>query len=216
MKCIENMLLLSLVLNFVFNPIYSSPRKLSISKGFKIGVNYSSLIGESVNHKPNYGKNIDISYYTAFDLREKLSFQFEIHFSGKGWELDGASMKEWTGWRTKGYAEFNYYSVDIPIVSKLFLNDDFFLSAGGSINYLISGTSYINGSDIETDQPLKNKLTYRIDDLNNPDFSLLVGCGFTIWKMICEFRYSIGLTRFFHHLADFRWELFQIQIGYVI
>lgn len=170
-------LFLSLTLYTPVPEIYSQDL---LYKGFKVGINLANISGEDVGDtETNTGPVLGA--YVVLGITDRFSFQPEVLYSEKGWEL------------FDGVVKVNISYLDIPLLARLTLLSnsktslDFYL--GPTFSIKLKGTMETSG--VETDFVVKKT-----------DFGVTFGADFRYDQVIFEARFTQGLSSIDASAAD--------------
>jgi hypothetical protein len=139
--------------------------------GAKAGFNMSNLAGRE---DANTLIGIHLGGFAELKLSDKFAVQPELLFSMQGAGSDAADLKT------------NY--INIPVMAKYFVTDNFSVEAGPQIGFLMSAK--FDGEDAK-------------DGLNSTDFGLNFGGSYYIDEnMFLTARYGFGLSEVEKDLAS--------------
>ena len=170
----KNSLLLFICLFVSVHLSYAQPFGVKAglnSFGVKAGLNLSTIGGDSEGVATKAG--IHFGAFTQLGLTDLFKIQAELIYSQQGAGIDDLDD-----------AKFNYNYLNIPIIVK-------FYPGGGGFNVHAGlQTGFVLSAELSTpsvDVDVK-------DDLEVLDFSLAVGIGFDINKIVIDARFIPGLT----------------------
>lgn len=130
--------------------------------GLKGGLNVSDLSNSEASALVGF----HIGGFAEFMIMEKFALQPELLFSTQGAKYDSGTL--------------NLIYVNLPVMGKYSVTENFSIEAGPQIGFLISAKD--DDSDV-------------IDSFNTIDFCLNLGIGYTLnEKMMLQLRYNLGLS----------------------
>lgn len=151
--------------------------------GVKGGVNFSNLYTEDVDDN-NVLTSFNAGFYAKLPITESVAIQPEFLYSRKGAELvyDNAFAQ--------GTAKFKLNYVEVPVLLKVNILENFNIHAGPYFAYLIDAqvTNEASNANFDFEQNFEN------DDFNKFDAGLSAGFGFDFDNLGIGFRYNYGLT----------------------
>jgi Outer membrane protein beta-barrel domain len=151
--------------------------------GIKGGVNFSNLYSEDVDDE-NVLTGFNIGLFTQLELTEGISIQPEINYTTKGAEL------KYNNVFFEGTSKFKLNYVEIPVLLKVNVTENFNLHAGPYAAFLVSSkitSENANGEETSNDN-------VDTDDLNKFDYGLAAGVGFDFDSFGIGARYNYGLS----------------------
>ncbi len=166
--------------------------------GLKGGVNFASFSGKDV-------ENVDsktafhVGVLAEIPLLDKFSLQPELLYSVQG-------IKE-----NDDNAEFKLNYLQLPLMGKYYVTDEFSLEAGPQVGFLLSAKAKVEG---EGEGDIK-------DDMNKTDFGLNFGLGYTLGNRLnVNARYNFGLSKIYNKdtfLSDIKAynSVIQVSVGYI-
>ena len=144
--------------------------------GLKGGVNFASFSGKDV-------ENVDsktafhVGVLAEIPLLDKFSLQPELLYSVQG-------IKE-----NDDNAEFKLNYLQLPLMGKYYVTDEFSLEAGPQVGFLLSAKAKVEG---EGEGDIK-------DNMNKTDFGLNFGLGYTLGNRLnVNARYNFGLSKIYN------------------
>ena len=182
-----------------------------LSTGGRIGVNFSSLRGSSVqNSKMLVGYNIgpyfnyDMEDAISSDFGEILSLQAELSVQSKGATVDYLIVNSENSFDTVNVKQSFTY-VQVPLLAKFTFGDRWgpkYYGEGGFFGAALFGLTvdgekrYDHDNDDQTD-----RRTYR-DDYSGFDYGVVIGGGVIVpfggrrspWEFYANARYCLGLA----------------------
>ncbi|CAM1372675.1 porin family protein [Tenacibaculum xiamenense] len=170
--------------------------------GAKAGLNIASINGGNLQ---------DLSSRTSFhfggvaeiQITDKFSVQPEILYSAQG-----AKFKA-----SEGLIETNVtWKLDylnIPVMAKYYLADDFSLEAGPQIGFLLSSKADVELNDASVEQDIN-------DVVKSTDFGLNFGLGYKLDNGLnFGARYNLGLSNMLKESSESSKNgVFQFSVGY--
>lgn len=150
--------------------------------GIKGGANMSNLYSDDEGVDDNnvlWGFNAGV--YAAFPISDNIFIQPEILFTTKGAEL------EYNSDFASGTSKFKLNYVEVPLLVRFDLTENFNIHVGGYASYLVSSKVTGDG-DIEFDEELD------ADDFERFDAGLSAGIGIKLNPIGIGLRYNYGLT----------------------
>jgi len=151
--------------------------------GVKGGFNMSNMYTENADDENIiYGFNVGV--YGSFPITEHIAIQPELYFTTKGSEL------EYNNEFVTGAAKFRLDYIQLPIMVKFNLTDNFNIHAGPYGAYLVGAKlKSENDQDIfEFEEDLDT------DDFEKFEFGVSLGIGFDFDPVSIGLRYDYGLT----------------------
>lgn len=153
------------------------------SIGVKGGVNFTNLYTEEVDDN-NILTSFNLGFYVNVPVTNSLSIQPEFNFSRKGSELvyDNAFVS--------GTARFKLNYIEVPVLLKINLTENFNIHLGPYIAYLVDGqvTNESSNGNFDFEDNLSN------DDFNKFDYGLSGGIGIDFSTAQIGLRYNYGLA----------------------
>lgn len=152
--------------------------------GIKGGVNMSNLYSGNVDDKnATYGFNA--GFYAAFPISDNIFIQPEILYTTKGAEL------EYNNAFVSGVGKFRLNYIEVPLLVKFKLTQNFNIHVGGYASYLVDG-KVTNESSAGNAFDFEEKIS--ADDFNRFDAGLSAGVGVDFDPLSIGLRYNYGLT----------------------
>ncbi|MEM6718188.1 MAG: porin family protein [Bacteroidota bacterium] len=152
------------------------------SFGFKGGLNIASIGGDnSDGTSPRIGLHLGVM--GELSLSDKFSIQPELVYSQQGVKQDVAFTNQGMTIATAELeARYNY--LNLPILAKYYITENFSVEAGPQIGFLVSAEQEGGGVSVDADEVV-----------NNIDFSAGVGLGYKLNNGLnFNARYNIGLS----------------------
>ncbi|WP_333696610.1 porin family protein [Flavobacterium sp.] len=160
-----------------------NPSTTGASFGIKGGLNFSNLYTDDVDDN-NVLTSFNAGIFINMPLTQSISIQPEFLFSRKGAELvyDNAFAQ--------GTGKFKLNYIEVPVLLKLNLTENFNVHAGPYFAYLVDAqvTNESSSGNFDFEENLNN------DDFNKFDFGLSAGIGFDFDTFGIGARYNYGLT----------------------
>ncbi|WP_300569036.1 porin family protein [Flavobacterium sp.] len=178
--------LLSAVAIFAFGFANAQETKF----GIKAGLNMANLSGDIDDTSMKAG--LHVGAFAEIKISDKFAVQPEVLFSMQGAKVDGGD-----------YA-FNY--LNIPVMAKFFVTEQFSLEAGPQIGFLMSAKANPDEGD---SVDVKEFLT-------STDFGLNVGLGYDFTEnFTAGLRYNLGLSNISDEdNGDIKNNVFSVSVGY--
>lgn len=172
------------LLAFIVSSAQSNDNATSnLSFGVKGGVNFSNLYTEEVDDN-NVLTSFHVGVFATFPITDILGIQTEVLYSRKGAEL------EYNNAFLSGTAQFRLNYIEVPVLLKFNITDNFNIHAGPYVAYLID-VDVVNKSsnaNFDFEENLNN------DDFNKFDYGLSAGLGFDFNSFGIGARYNYGLA----------------------
>jgi len=144
--------------------------------GAKAGLNLSNIGGDLENTSSKVG--FQVGGFAEIKVSDKFAIQPELVFSTLGAKVDEAHL----GIPDK-YTFTSAY-LNIPLLAKYYITDEFSLEAGPQIGFLMSAKDKAEGASDDVK-----------DYYESIDFGLNFGAGYDVSKNInLGVRYSLGLS----------------------
>lgn len=150
--------------------------------GVKGGVNFSNMYTDDVDDN-NVLTSFNAGVYVNFPVTDLFSIQPEILYSRKGSELTYDNVF------ASGKAKFNLNYIEVPVLLKINVTDNFNIHAGPYFAYLID-SKITNDSDGAFDF----ETNFDNDDFNKFDAGIAAGIGFDFDSFGIGARYNYGLS----------------------
>jgi Outer membrane protein beta-barrel domain len=152
--------------------------------GVKGGVNFSNMYTEDVDDD-NVLTSFNAGLYVNIPITSSLSVQPEVLYSRKGSELTYDNLF------ASGTAKFKLNYIEVPVLLKVNLTDNFSIHAGPYVAYLIDSqvTNESDGGGYDFESNFDN------DDFNKFDAGLSAGLGFDFDSFGIGARYNYGLMK---------------------
>ncbi|MCF6350354.1 MAG: PorT family protein [Flavobacteriaceae bacterium] len=163
--------------------------------GFKVGANFANFSGDVENNgiKPSF----HVGGVVEVQINDFFSVQPEVLFSMQGYQdKDDALLK------------YNYHYVNVPIMVKYFVNENFSIDAGPQVGMLLAA-KISTGTEELTD----------VKDLSNTfDYGVNLGGSYEMDNgMNINIRYNYGLANVFDNESnDLKANntVIQVSLGY--
>lgn len=193
--------------------VNDSANQLDIKFGAKAGLNLATLSGdlEGVSSRTSF----HIGGMAEVMLNDEFAVQPELLYSSQGAKLDDGTLA------------FNY--LNLPIMGKYFVSDEFTIEAGPQFGYLLSAKLKYDSEDNgggggSINAPARNAKINRVaetedikEDVKSFDYGLNIGASYIIENGInISLRYYLGLANGSNLDGDgeFKNSVFQLSIGY--
>ena len=145
------------------------------------------------------------------EMSDTFSIQPELLYSGQG--FTGSEMDNSTGVDVNIDLKGRVNYLNLPIMAKYYVSENFSLEAGPQIGFLLSAESEteVSGGGISETEEVDFK-----DDLKSTDFALNLGAGYKLDSGLnFGLRYSMGLTDVPDEgSSDFKHSVLQLSVGY--
>lgn len=151
--------------------------------GVKGGANFSNLYTDDVDDN-NMLTSFNAGLYATIPITSLLSIQPEVLYSRKGSELTYDNVF------ATGRAKFKLNYIEVPVLLKFNISDNFNMHAGPYVAYLID-SQIKNEADSGAYDFESN---FDNDDFNKFDVGLSAGVGFDFDSFGIGARYNYGLT----------------------
>lgn len=158
-------------------------KKSNATFGVKGGVNFTNLYIDEVDDA-NMLVSFNAGMFVELPLSQGVAIVPEINFSRKGSEVQNTILGE--TYKSK----FKLSYLEIPVLLKLNLTENFNLHAGPYFAYLLDAKTDVvdeSGDNVTT-------FTYDTDDFNKLDYGLSAGLGFDFDAISIGARYNYGLN----------------------
>lgn len=182
------------------------------SFGIKGGVNFASIMGDTPNGV-KYRTAYNFGIVAEIETSSSTSVQPEILYSSQGFKFDGGRVNG----EMRDADDFKLDYLNIPIVFKYYINDEFSFETGPQVGFLLSSKAENNTVD-------SGRLR---DNLTNASFDFLIGFGYKFDNGFnVNARYIGGLTNvwkgyvknpppgYWYYDYGKRNSVFQLTLGY--
>jgi len=150
--------------------------------GIKAGVNFASILNENISGVKGR-TSFNAGIVAEIETSSSTAFQAEIVYSGQGFSYKGGNIPG-VGEALKDTYKLNY--LNIPMVFKYYVNDEFSIGVGPQVGFLLSAKTDVG--DIKVDDyftaasfDILFDLAYKFD--NGFNLSARYNLGLTdIWK----------------------------------
>lgn len=151
--------------------------------GVKGGLNFTNLYADEVDDN-NVLTSFNVGIYINLPVTNSLSLQPEFNFSRKGAELVYDNVF------VSGTSRFKLNYIEVPLLLKANLTDNFNIHFGPYVAYLIDGqaTNESSNNNFDFEDDLSN------DDFNKFDYGFSGGIGFDFPSTHIGIRYNYGLA----------------------
>lgn len=175
--------LVALTTTFSFGQTEPGTSTSGAEFGVKGGVNFSNLYTDEVDDN-NMLTSFNAGLYAKFPITQSVAIQPEFLFSRKGAEFvyDNAFAE--------GTARFKLNYIEVPVLLKLNVTENFNIHLGPYFAYLIDAqvTNESNADIFDFEENYDN------DDFNKFDTGLTAGVGLDFEGFGVGARYNYGLT----------------------
>lgn len=189
------------------------------SFGVKAGYNYANLVGDTpkmLNFEANHGFYVGASF--DLPIADVFSIQPEVIYSRQGAKMSGNIL----GVKFEGKLNMDY--VNVPVMAKLNIGDNFSVLAGPQVGFLVNDPQVVTSSSLTKDQSstLLNK-----DNFAKFDFGLSLGAMYRMNGLYFDARYYHGLANTFDSKnnsaqniqvgkdQNFRNSVFSVGVGFI-
>ena len=150
--------------------------------GVKGGVNFSNMYTEDVDDN-NVLTSFNAGLYVKLPITDMIAIQPELLYSRKGAELSYNNLF------ATGTAKFKLNYIELPVLLKLNLTDNFNIHAGPYLAYLVNAqvTNENDNGSLDFENTLDN------EDFNKFDYGVSGGIGFDFDSFSIGARYNYGL-----------------------
>ncbi len=156
--------------------------------GPKAGINLANLSGDIEDNKMLIG--FHVGGFAEIKFNDKFAIQPEILYSAQGTKMDFSETIMGITYAAEADTKLNY--INVPIMAKYYITENFAVEAGPYVGFLMSanskGSSSAAGINIEYDEDIK-------DELSTIDFGLGIGASFNMDNgFFIGARANFGLT----------------------
>lgn len=152
--------------------------------GVKGGVNMSNLYSSDADDE-NVLVGFNAGIYARLPITDNIAFQPELLYTTKG------SKVEYRNAFASGDAKIRLDYIELPLMFKFNLTDNFNLQAGGYASYLVN-SKVSNDTDGGSGFDFEDNID--TDDLERFDAGLSAGVGVDFNPVSVGLRYNYGLT----------------------
>lgn len=176
-------IILSIASIIIGSVSYAQDNKSNTGFGIKGGVNFTNLYTDDVNDN-NMLTSFNVGVFATLPLTSNLAIQPEVNFSRKGAELVYDNLF------ASGTAKFKLNYIEVPVLLKINITDNFNIHAGPYLAYLINAqvTNESSGGSFDFEENFDN------DDFEKFDYGLSGGLGFDFTSISIGARYNYGLA----------------------
>ncbi len=176
-------IILSIASIIIGSVSYAQDSKSNTGFGIKGGVNFTNLYTDDVNDN-NMLTSFNVGVFATLPLTGNLAIQPEVNFSRKGAELVYDNLF------ASGTAKFKLNYIEVPVLLKINITDNFNIHAGPYLAYLINAqvTNESSGGSFDFEENFDN------DDFEKFDYGLSGGLGFDFTSISIGARYNYGLA----------------------
>lgn len=173
-----------LFLSVLFFSVFAlSGAQESNSFGIKAGANFTNLYTKDVDDQ-NILFGLNAGLVAVLPFSEFLAVQPEILFSGKGAEL------KYNNAFVEGKAKFRLNYIEVPVLLRVNLTNNFSIQVGPYIAYLIDA----NIKNETNNELFDSEVNLDTDDFTKFDFGLSGGAEFEFSPVSIGVRYNYGLA----------------------
>lgn len=148
--------------------------------GIKGGINASNLYSSDADDE-NMLVGFNAGFYARLPITDNIAFQPELLYTTKG------TKAEYNNALASGDVKLRLDYIELPLLFKFNLTDNFNIHAGGYASYLVNSKVKGDGSiGFESDVT---------DDLEKFDAGLAAGIGVDFNPVSVGLRYNYGLTK---------------------
>ncbi|MFN3756380.1 MAG: porin family protein [Flavobacterium sp.] len=169
---------------FTFSHAQSNVNTTSgLGFGVKGGVNFSNLYTEEVDDN-NVLTSFHVGVFVTIPIVDFFGIQTEVLYSRKGAEL------AYNNAFLTGTAQFRLNYIEVPVLLKFNITENFNIHAGPYVAYLIDAdvVNKSSNANFDFEENLNN------DDFNKFDYGLSAGLGFDFNSFGIGARYNYGLA----------------------
>ena len=165
------------------------------SYGVKGGLNLSHDVGIDASNSKNFKAGFHAGVFAGFLIKEKLSIQPELMYSGQG------------GYYNNGVTQFStLHYLKLPVLVKYTTASGFYGETGPQVGYLMG---------VKTDPTDFSKPT--LQSLTRSDFSWAFGIGYKSASNVgVDLRYNLGFTDTYKSGVKVHNNAFQLGLHYVL
>jgi hypothetical protein len=175
--------------------IFASAAQAQI--GVRVGVGSTNFSTEDVQRAFTSLIRPHLGAYYGMKATEKLTVEPGLFYSGKGMTTVNDKNKEFT-------ESLSY--VDIPVLVRYALNEDFNVFAGPQAGFLL-GRTYTKGSEKITDTA----------PVGGYEIGGVLGVGYQLTaELNLQASYDFGIAPFKYFQADVNNTVFKLSIGYTL
>ena len=167
--------------------LVSAASKAQTNVGFTIGGTYSSITAKlsGISISPKYKAGITAGLVLDASLSSNLSFQPELNYVQKGLKSDQDGVKD--------VVTYSYLELPLNVVYRAQKERGFFIGAGPSIAYGLSGKEKY--SDPQGSENTKVKFGAADDEVKPVDFGVNVLAGYKFGSgFLLAANYNLGLS----------------------
>ncbi|MDY0090170.1 MAG: porin family protein [Flavobacteriaceae bacterium] len=202
-----------IILSILAVVAFGTANAQDIKFGAKAGLNISNLTGDTEDTKSKIG--FHLGGVIEIKITDKFSVQPELLFSTQGAKYEESESFGGESYKYETTMKLNY--LNIPIMAKYYVAENFSILAGPQVGFLMSAKAdweetYSFGGTTESDSGEEDVK----DFYKGIDFGLNLGLGYDFTENIfVEARYNLGLS----NIADVdnykeKNSVFQISLGY--
>ncbi len=180
--------------------------------GFTLGGTYSTVTAKlsGITISPKYKTGITAGLFVDASLSNNLSFQPALNFVQKGAKSEQGEVKD--------ISTYNYLEIPLNIVYKTQKDRGFYIGAGPSIAYGLSGKEKY--SDSQNSENTKVKFGSRDDEVKPIDFGVNALAGYKFGNgFLFSLNYNLGLSNIQNgnssEMGTVKNKYFGLKIGYL-
>ena len=130
--------------------------------------------------------NIELGVVGEFMLSDQFAIAPELNYAGAG------DIAKYSSNGFKSEIKFFTSYIQVPVMAKYYINDNFNLNFGPQIGFLMSADAEVtltyNGETNSKTESIK-------DEFNSTEFALNMGAGYKFENgLFFDFRYSLGMS----------------------
>lgn len=149
-------------------------REEGIKIGIKSGLNLATFYGDNIEEL-TFRSSVNLGFFAEIIVSDKFSFQPELVYSGQGSFFEGAEGVS--------SSKIKYDYINLPLMAKFYLVENFALEVGPQIGFLVNKKS----KDGSGQRPL--------DNIAPVDFSIGAGLNYELSSgVFFQGRYNLGIT----------------------
>ena len=163
--------------------------------GVKGGLNVATLSNTAQGNTDTVLLGFHVGVFGEFKVTDKFAVQPEILFSTQG-NKSKSSQDFGGGFSSSSEDKTKLGYLNIPVMAKFYVTDDFSIEAGPQIGFLMSAKSEDTTTDVGGGPTTTTSSTTDVKDkLNSVDFGLNFGLGYNIGaNIVVGARYDLGLN----------------------
>ncbi len=161
----------------------------SVSFGIKGGLNYANVTRGDTKNIIGY----NIGGFLEYKFNKSFSIQPELQFSEQGYKYTYQLQTDYFGPAISGSKIVTLDYINVPILAKFNVSDEFNFILGPQIGFLATSKSSNSNKNIDIDI----------------DF----GVGLSVNNIIIDARYNLGLVEIYKY-SSYKNSVFQLSFGY--